>query len=301
MAQRRANQPIQDNTPDYLVKPKGQFANDLSDRINIGEQMLAMPVDSGEEHSKLYNDYTSWHDYNCELLQRAFNKVKNKYYEEYTWTPSVFMSSIGGHSRTPSLKEIVAERKGVIHKYLDRLKKIQGKLVLIDELPGLQAIPSKVPDKQTEGLRHLSNLFFKFHKVAQSLRHRHADRETLIIKDEYDVQDLLGGLLRIDFEDIRPEDYAPSYAGGNSRVDFALKDEKIIVEVKMTNDHLKDKEIGSQLLIDIGRYRHHPDCEHLVVFVYDRLDNIRNKPGLISDLEKMSSPDLQVRVFIEPR
>jgi very-short-patch-repair endonuclease len=167
---------------------------------------------------------------------------------------------------------------------VDRLKKIKGKLGLIDESPGLQppAI-SKAADKQSEGLSRLSNVFARFHRVAQTLRHRHSSRETLIIKDEYDVQDLLHSLLHLHFSDIRSEDYSPSYAGGNSRVDFVLKDEKIIVEVKMTNNSLKDKEVGSQLLIDIGRYRGHPDCRVLVVFVYDKEDYIRNKRGMITD------------------
>ena len=156
-------------------------------------------------------------------------------------------------------------------------------------------------DLQEVGLARLTILFSKFHKVAQSLRHRHADRETLLIKDEYDVQDLLRSILQIDFEDIREEDYSPSYAGGNSRVDFVLKEERIVVETKMTNDNLKDKEIGSQLLIDVGRYRSHPDCKLLVVFVYDKGDHIRNKAGLINDLEKMSTPSLKVRIFINPR
>jgi hypothetical protein len=112
---------------------------------------------------------------------------------------------------------------------------------------------------------------------------------------------LLRGLLQIHFHDVREEDYSPSYAGGNSRIDFVLKDEKIVVETKMTNDNLKDKDVGSQLLIDIGRYRSHPDCKVLVVFVYDKGDHVRNKAGMITDLEKMSSHDLKVKVFIEPK
>jgi hypothetical protein len=79
------------------------------------------------------------------------------------------------------------------------------------------------------------------------------------------------------------------------------KDEKIVVETKMTNQNLKDKDVGSQLLIDIGRYRSHPDCKVLVVFVYDKGDHVRNKAGMITDLERMSSHGLKVKVFIEPK
>jgi hypothetical protein len=302
MAQRRTPQPVQDTTPDYLVKPRVQFEGELDERVKIGERLLATQVNSQQEYSACYREYTDWNDYNGELISRAFNKKENQYYKDYTWTPGMFMTSLGGDNRPPSLQQQVSELKSEILKFLDRLKKIKNKLGLIDELPGLQPVSSnKAPDKQTEGLRSLSNLFFKFHKVAQHLRHRHANRETLLIKDEYDVQDLLRSLLQIHFNDIREEDYSPSYAGGNSRVDFVLKDEKIVVETKMTNDNLRDKEVGSQLLIDIGRYRAHPDCEVLAVFVYDKSDHIRNKAGLIADLEKMSGPQLKVRVFIEPK
>ena len=69
----------------------------------------------------------------------------------------------------------------------------------------------------------------------------------------------------------------------------------------MTNEHLKDKDIGSQLLIDIGRYRAHPDCQVLVVFIYDKGDYIRNKIGIINDLENTSSQELKVKVFIDPK
>jgi len=62
----------------------------------------------------------------------------------------------------------------------------------------------------------------RFHLVARQMRARHDNRETLHVADEYDVQDLLHALLRLYFEDIRPEEYTPSYAGGSSRMDFLL-------------------------------------------------------------------------------
>lgn len=89
----------------------------------------------------------------------------------------------------------------------------------------------------------LSKLFERFHTVARQLRRRHDNRSTLEIRDEYDVQDMLQGLLRIDFEDIRPEEWTPSYAGSSNRMDFLLKDDEIAIEVKMTRQGLKDKEL----------------------------------------------------------
>ena len=84
------------------------------------------------------------------------------------------------------------------------------------------------------------------------------------MKDEYDVQDLLHALLRIFFKDIRPEEWVPSYAGSSSRMDFLLHQEEIVIEVKMTRDGLKQKELVDQLLIDIARYEKHPGCKTLI-------------------------------------
>ena len=138
----------------------------------------------------------------------------------------------------------------------------------------------------------------RFHSVARQLRLRHQNRSTIEIEDEYDVQDLLHALLKIFFDDIRSEEWSPSYAGGSSRMDFLLKNEQIVVEVKKTRKGLTDKEIGEQLIIDIEKYKSHPDCKTLVCFVYDPEGMIANPKGLERDLSKKT--DLIVNVFIEP-
>ena len=93
----------------------------------------------------------------------------------------------------------------------------------------------------------------------------------------------------------------PSYAGGASRIDFLLKSEKIVVEVKMTSDKLRDKQIGEQLIIDIKRYEAHPDCRTLVCFVYDPDKNLRNPAGIRNDLTgKHGKVDARVIIVPEP-
>ncbi|UDN27663.1 hypothetical protein LEO80_03510 [Aeromonas caviae] len=56
---------------------------------------------------------------------------------------------------------------------------------------------------------------------------------------------------------------SPCYAGAASRVDFLLKEEKIIIEIKKTRHGLSAKEIGEQLIVDSQRYQAHPDCNTL--------------------------------------
>jgi hypothetical protein len=145
----------------------------------------------------------------------------------------------------------------------------------------------------------LESLCNRFHLVARQLRERHADRETIDVVDEYDVQDLLHALLHIHFDDIRPEEWTPSYGGGSARVDFLLKDESIIVEIKKTRSKLGAREIGDELLIDIGRYQVHPSCKYLVCFVYDPEGRIGNPRGLESDLRRKVN-DIEVKVFVRP-
>ena len=61
-------------------------------------------------------------------------------------------------------------------------------------------------------------------------------------------------------------------------MDFLLKKEKIVVEVKMTRRGLADKEVGDQLIVDIERYKKHPDCNTLICFIYDPDGRIMNSP-----------------------
>ena len=131
------------------------------------------------------------------------------------------------------------------------------------------------------------------------LRKRHTDRQTLKIEDEYDVQDLLHSLLKICFDDVRPEDYVPEYAGSSSRIDFVLKNEKIVIEVKKTRENLTDKGIGEQVVIDIARYKQHPACKTLIFFIYDPEERIGNPRGLENDLNQLSNDDINVITIIK--
>jgi hypothetical protein len=146
--------------------------------------------------------------------------------------------------------------------------------------------------------RQIEKLLTRFHLVAQQLKKRHAGRYTFGITDEYDVQDLLYALLRIEFDDIREEEPTPSSAGKSARMDFLLKKQRIVIEVKKTREKLADKEIGDELLVDIARYKNHPDCSTLVCFVYDPDQRIKNPAGLKQDLEALATDELAVAVYI---
>jgi hypothetical protein len=140
----------------------------------------------------------------------------------------------------------------------------------------------------------------RFHTIVKQLAQRRDGRPTLRIEDEYDVQDLLHALLRLYFDDIRPEEWTPSYGGGSSRMDFLLKGHEIAVEVKMTRKGLLAKEVSEQLIIDAAKYRQHPECKTLVCLVYDPAGLVKNPRGIERDLAKLSGNGLELICVITP-
>jgi hypothetical protein len=146
----------------------------------------------------------------------------------------------------------------------------------------------------------LETIMDRFHLVAKQIRQRYDERSTLDIKDEYDTQDLMHSLLRLYYDDIRAEEWNPSYAGGSTRSDFLLKNEKIVIEIKKTRNTLKTKQLGEQLIIDIAKYKTHPDCKLLYCFVYDPEGYITNPRGLENDLND-ESKEMKVKVKIIPK
>lgn len=144
------------------------------------------------------------------------------------------------------------------------------------------------------------NLCRRFPRFARQLATRHDNRAALTIDDEYDVQDTLHALLQLHFDDIRPEEWAPSYAGSRTRMDFLLKREQTVVETKMTRERLDQRRVVEELTIDKAHYRGHPDCKTLVCFVYDPEHRLTNPDALEGDLSG-DDDGLATRVVVAPR
>jgi len=146
----------------------------------------------------------------------------------------------------------------------------------------------------------LDNLFNKFHRIVTKFKDRYSGRKYIEIMDEYDVQDYLHAFLLEHFRDVRSEEYTPSYAGGSTRIDFLLKREKAVIEVKKTRLSMSDKSLGEELIIDRDHYRKHPDCYILYCFIYDPAEIIKNPESLIDDLsEKING--FETKVYIVPK
>jgi hypothetical protein len=132
------------------------------------------------------------------------------------------------------------------------------------------------------------------------IQDRQRGRLPFAVKDEYDVQDLLQAILTLHFDDVRPEEFTPSYAGNASRVDFYLPRERIIVEAKMTRNNLGQKEVANELVIDAARYAQMPTVDTLICVVYDPERKCANPRTLENDVEA-SAGRLKVRAVVCPQ
>jgi hypothetical protein len=289
----------ENNQIDFLIIDKEDFKAKIEKRLEIGNEFLIRQISTEQEKQKVWDDFIDWDDFNEELLKNSFENPNNSYLIDYKRQDNSFMPILFGVSereyKKPSFQESIKNTKDEISWQVRKFQWFYNKIDLL-------RIKENIPKSNKRKIKFdlLLNLLKRFHKVANALRERRENRETLIIRDEYDVQDLLFSLLQLHFEDIRKEDPTPNHSGASSRIDFVLKIEKIVIEVKISNENLKDKQLGEQLLVDIGRYKGHPDCSDLVIFIYDKSDYVRNKKGLINDLEMQSTANLKVSVIIVP-
>jgi REase_DpnII-MboI len=275
MAKQRSTPPQEEPK---LKMSKADAQHKLDDRLTKGREFLAPQVRMN--WAARVKDYEKWTIFNETMLRQMF--TTDALAVEYNWSTNGSVSfQLGGYPEGPQ------HRWENVQPELDCLESIGERLDLYadpqieraDSTTGLG--PTALPPSPLKKLETLAN---RFHVVARHLRDRPQKRTPFTIADEYDVQYLLHALLVLEFEDVRAEECAPSYAGGTSRMDFLLRRERVVIEVKHTRDGLGSKEVGDQLAIDIVRYRSHPDCGTLFCFVYDPEGRVRNPRGIEDDL-----------------
>lgn len=157
------------------------------------------------------------------------------------------------------------------------------------------------PSKPTSVEELLEVIVRGLRRAMHPLTHRRKGTQPLSFGNEYDVQDLLHALLRPWVNDIRPEEFTPSYAGSSTRMDFLLPAHRLVIETKIVRDRAHARRVGDELIVDIEHYRRHPLCSSLWCVVYDPNQLITNSEGLRTDLEgHRLTPDggVAVRVFV---
>lgn len=288
------------NTWDKLIN-KLQVLNEVARNIQtfIEEDGTNYPHvwPKDDEISEFVNDYLNWYS---ECLNLLPEDLKDKFRAAYENSVKQFLIAPKAQDADEIYYE--GEYTGISEPYFKYDYKtyfyqpsFTHRQLLLEASKRLPIITtSQVSFDAVEIIERLAR---RFDLVAQQLKRRHDNRGTLTISDEYDVQDLFQAMLKLFFDDVRPEEYTPSHAGRSSRIDFLLKQEAIVIEIKKTRGSLRAKGIAEELIIDKETYRHHPNCKTLIAFVYDPDKYIDNPRGLEVDLSG-SNDGMTVKVLI---
>src|SRR2546426_5909700 len=136
MARKQAPQPAPE--PLELVVPREEAAARITDRIQLGRQMLTRAVRTPDEYETLYNDHSKWSAFNRELLKRLFSTSEMS--EEYTrfYGGAIAM---GPRSLGQKLESLHEDINDGIH----RLDSIKDRLELIPVASGARAASSPAP------------------------------------------------------------------------------------------------------------------------------------------------------------
>lgn len=120
----------------------------------------------------------------------------------------------------------------------------------------------------------LNNYSNAIQKIIKNRRKGHPNFE---IEDEYDVQDILYVILKSVFPNLRDEDAIPKVGVKTTKIDLIIREERILVEVKM----IKEKDSNEthfieQLKVDFESYHECKWLRKLFCFVYDPYKKTRD-------------------------
>lgn len=171
-----------------------------------------------------------------------------------------------------------------------------------DPPPDTQAISTRGGEAALEQnpLYLIRKVCLRFHAVARQLRLRRDYRPTLEVDDDYDLQDLLCALLKMEFDEVATDEWTPPYTGGAPRTTLLLNRDQIAVVAKKTRPGLTIKELADQIAADSAYYRDQGRCFTLFCFLYDPEGRIGSPKRLETTLTSVSE-HCRVEVLVAPK
>lgn len=271
------------------IKKRDQISH-LIDQSNELEDLAKRIQDPHEQQPEtiareLEQSYGSWYAKSLTLLPEDLLKDFRAAYEGGFFTPKIKAFLGDPLKKNPLYSDDQTQdtlpMDPLLHPFSSKFREplLEQKQALLNSYERL-GIGSETADALDQLQSIMERLPFAIAALAQPTQ----GREGIEIRDEYDLQRVTHALLALHFEDVRPEDYSPSRAGANTRIDFILKDARIAVEAKMTRSRLGPKELGGELAEDILRYRAHPDAGALFIIIYDPTRKVMNPRGFERDI-----------------
>ena len=119
-----------------LTKNHYQFKEELSKRMESGQEMINKEILNDSELNQLKTDYHDWNDYNSELLKSSFNKPKNEYryrYDNCTNMIGLMEYTRGNYSPNDPSYQLMDTKRNIEAKVAN-LKQLFAKTDLIPTL-----------------------------------------------------------------------------------------------------------------------------------------------------------------------
>lgn len=147
--------------------------------------------------------------------------------------------------------------------------------ILLEDIENYLMSIRYVNKSTDEVIRDILNNFSN--AIQKIIKNRRKDHPNFIIEDEYDVQDILYVILKAVFPNLRDEDAIGKVGGKTTKIDLIIREEKILIEVKM----IKEKDSNEthfieQLKVDIESYHECKWLRKLFCFVYDPYKKTRD-------------------------
>jgi REase_DpnII-MboI len=167
---------------------------------------------------------------------------------------------------------------------------IENALEYINAYETTTVIKGEAINETAESVELIIRLFNNWAKMISSFETHRKNITKIKVTNEYEMQYLLEGILRLFFDDVRPETYTTNYANHSNRTDFILPKQKILIETKMTRDGLDNRRLSDELIIDKEHYRKQPGIDIILCLVYDPEKRIKNPEGLKDIQELVTQP-----------
>lgn len=258
-----SNKNVEDNTiNEILSKPP---VRGIDYRSNIYELLgiFVLKKENTSSEKDLLEKYDKSSLENKYLIFKVYPKIKErlkKDIENVNEINAIIIKNI-------LEDKIETVERDIYYKYISNAESISDLIILEDLYKKMIISDIQFHDEPKD---IIINLLKEFPNAIKSVTlKRRKNHDKFIIRDEYDVQDLLQVVLKSFFPKIIPEENTPQVGGKTERADFIFKEFGIILEIKMIKETDKDeKEFVKQIKIDIeSYYRENP--QYLIFFIYD--------------------------------
>lgn len=215
------------------------------------------------------------------------------------------MTELKTHSPEPfvtAIKQItgvdIPEEKDLNEAIL-QLSKMDADVQLQILLEDLEAALLKIRYINKPPEEIIRDILYHFSNAVQKItKERRKGHLAYVVADEYDVQDILYVILKCVFPNLRDEDPIPKVGAKSTKIDLILREENILIEVKMikSGDN-NETHFIEQLKVDFESYHECKWLNKLFCFVWDPfkktrdvanfhdLNGSRTKGGHVFDVE----------------